>query len=294
MPYDVNIFQQDLKAVKNSLEKDDFDNLNIFANRVMSNSYIFNDLEKMICGFMLKDLALILLPLEQVKSSKSKSTAKALAAGFFKKIYDQSKDQISTENLWSEYYKFSNAVRVNTLTEHEDVAYSGENNEFTHEAVKILLTKLEEKKNNLLNPSSLLLNGILNEIIRLYKVHGGQLSDEFAYALIAALERCHNYITAILGNTETFEEEVNSKIIPEIQKITEIMKKVEENGGKWIREIDEKIFQLSKQWREYFVLYMEYGKTAKERVIRIPDESRKKLTEAIARSLEEELPRKNR
>jgi len=176
----------------------------------------------------------------------------------------------------------------------EATLHSGKNPEFTHQAVDILLEKLDQDKQKLLDPNCLLLKAILNEISRLDKVHGGELSDEFTFALITAVDRCYEYISSILGNTDKFENEVNTQVIPEIQKIIEIVKKVEENNGKWIPDVDSKLFELGSKWREYFLLYMEHGQPVKDKVIRIPDESRKKLTEAIARSLEEELPKKNK
>src|SRR6267143_437481 len=293
MSYDGTIFKQDLKAIMNALGKDDFESLNIYANRIMSNAHIFKDSERMICGLLIKDLALTLYPLAVQKSPKPKSTAKALAAGFLRKIYDQ-QENVSTENLWSEYHTFSNKVNDSLLKEHEESAYSGNNAEFTHAAVKILIKKLSQNKQKLCDPNCLLFKGILNEISRLYKVHGGELSDEFAYALITALDRCYEYIVSIFGNTAGFEKEVDTRIMPEIEKILSIMENVERQQGRWINEIDSKLFELCSQWREYFLLYMEHGEPAKEKVVRLPEESRKKLTEAIARSLEEELPKKNR
>ena len=291
--YDANIFQQDLKAAMNALEKDDYDNLNIFANRIMSNAHLAGGKEQMVCGIMLKDLALTLLPLPQKKNAKSKSTAKALAAGFLKKMYEQ-REEISTENLWIEYNVFGNSVLHHMLTDYEESAYSGKNSEFTHGIVKILLEKLDQEKAKLIDPGCLLLKGILNEISRLSKVHTCELSDEFAFALITALDRCYDYIVFVYRETDEFVNEVKTKIIPEIEKIIEIMKKVETNNGNWISDIDLKLFELSNKWRDYFLSYMELGSPVKEKMIRIPNESRKKLTEAIARSLEEELPTKNK
>ena len=293
MSYNGAIFQQDLKATMKALEKDDFENLNIFANRVMSNSHIFQDSGRMICGFLIKDLALTLLPLGQKKSTKTKSTTKALAIGFLKKIHDQPSDKIDTKNLWSEYHTFSNNTSSTLFTEYEEGSYSGKNPEFTHKAVNILLEKLEENKTKLFYPNCLLLKGILNEIARLYKVHGGDLYDVFAHALITSLDRCYEYIQMIITNGE-FESEVKTRILPEIQRIIEIMKNIENNDGRWIPDVDEELFKLCSQWRNYFLLYMEHGQQAREKVVRIPEESRKKLTEAIARSLEEELPKKNK
>ena len=295
MPYTNSVFQQDLKAVKNALEKEDFHNLNIFANRIMSNSYIFKDPSRMICGLILKDLALTLLPLGSSKKTKSVGTAKALAAGFFKKLYEQSKSEISTKDLWSDYHEFSNATKRHLMDEHEEAGYIEEDPKFTHEAVNVLLSKLKEQRECLLSPRCLLLKGILNEIGRLYKVHGGELSDEFVFALITSLDRCYEYITDIFGDNDSiFVEKVSSIIQPEVDKIFDIIKKIENNNGSWIPDVDEELFKLSGMWREYFVLYMEHGQPAKETSIRLPEESRKKLTEAIARSLEEELPKKNK
>jgi len=293
MSYGEVILKQDLMAAMKSLDKDDFDNLNIFANRIMSNSYIFEDREKMICGFLIKDLALTLLPLGQKKNSKAKGVTKALAIGFLKKIYDQTANPINTENLWSEYHKFSNSVSNSTFMESEEGSYSGKNPEFTNNAVNILLVKLEENKTKLIKPNCLLLKGILNEIGRLYKVHGGDLHDEFAHALITSLDRCYEYIQMTTTGVE-FENEVKTRILPEIQRILEIMKKINDNNGKWMSDVDEEIFKLCAWWRDYFLLYMEHGQQIKDKVIRIPEESRAKLTEAIARSLEEELPKKNK
>jgi hypothetical protein len=49
-------------------------------------------------------------------------------------------------------------------------------------------------------------------------------------------------------------------------------------------------------WREYYLFYMEKGEVSQERktTVMLPEESRRKLTEAVARTLEQELPRKNK
>jgi len=296
MPYDMAIFQQDLKAARNALEKDDLENMNILGNRVMSNCHIFNEKRYFLVGFLLKDMAATLLPLKNSKVPKAASTARALTAGVFRKLSDYAKGDIQSADLWKEYHEFSNKVRPFILLEFEEGAYGGDSSNFTHESIQLLLKKLEDNKDRLLEPNCILLKGMINEISRLHKAHGSKLHDEFAAALIVMLDRCYDYIAQISETKEIFENNIKNVIHAHLGECLRILKESEEKGGIWQQQIDDELFALVKIWREYFLFYMEKGEVVQQRktTVMLPDESRKRLTEAIARTLEDELPKKNK
>jgi hypothetical protein len=54
MPYENNVFKLDLRAIQRALERHDFDNLNIFSNRIMSNAYLLNGMQYALPGFIIK------------------------------------------------------------------------------------------------------------------------------------------------------------------------------------------------------------------------------------------------
>lgn len=297
MPYDAEVLQQDLKAAKNALEKDDLENFNIIGNRIMSNCHLFDEKQYFLLGFMIKDIANTLLPLKYSKNAKAVSTAKILTAGIFKKIFDySSKVSASSAELWNEFHDFNNKVRRFTMLEFEEDAYTGERPDVTHEAIQILFKRLEENKEKLLEPNCLLLKGIINEISRLHKVHGSTLHDEFASAFVVMLDRCYDYIVQVSNDQSAFQREVRSVIFPNIEQSLRILRESESKEGAWQQQIDDTLFALVNRWREYFLIYMEKGAVTSQQktTVMLPDESRKKLTEAIARTLEDEMPKKNK
>jgi hypothetical protein len=79
------------------------------------------------------------------------------------------------------------------------------------------------------------------------------------------------------------------EILPHVSEIVHALDQADQKN-EWVAEIDKILWDLTKRWREYFIKYLEVGRfVSVEREMPLPEEAKKRLTEAVARSLEKEI-----
>jgi len=291
MPYDFKAFRQDLLASIKALEEEDFRNMNIYSNRIMGNA-IFGDNGKLaLPGFFLKEIALVVGNIKTLKPTAPFSTAKTLATKYTNELFKQTNQPNFNEiDLWTQYHEFLNEIRKFTMDSLEEKAYTSPNQSFTREAFDWLISFLDKHKDILNSPKNLLLKGIINEMNRLYKVHGVQLIDIYSMSLITALSRCNDYIEISARSESDFEKKVKTEILPYVEKTVLILRQKPPD----IHLVNDLLWTLIRVWREYFIQYMERGLELRvvsepEKTIELPEETRKKLTETITKSLEKDV-----
>ncbi len=287
MSYDLEAYKQDFKAAQLALEAEDFELMNIFANRMMANASIFKDSKFALPGFFLKDIALALLPLKERRSPTPLVTAKNVTESYVKELFENTKEgKFSLKHLWESYLDFYNRVRVTLLNEQEKESYIKEMPNFTHIAYQRLLEFLDANKELLHHKRCRLLAGIINEMDRISRAHGIELADLLIRSLIVSLNRCYEYVSTTSDSQEEFTKRVKEEIlhyIPRILQVTEIIEKS-------VEEANSLLWELIDQWREYFMKYMEIPRPilVKERE-ELPEEVRKRLIEGVAKALEKEV-----
>jgi hypothetical protein len=277
--------QEDLKSVQRSCEADDFENMNVFANRMMSNAVIESDRKFMLIGFLLKDSAIEMLQLRGAAKDGAISTAKSLVTRFAQNLDDLSRRaDFDEEAMWNEYVDLSERIRRFHLLPVEEKAYSA-NREFTRKVANWMLDHLTSNQELLLEPKSRLLKGCLNEIGRAYRVHGADRREIVIFSLLTALDRVYSYARfAYLKGTELDTRRMQDTIFPYLDRISKVV-----SGEIQAKTVDDILCELIAKWREAFVNYMELREVsgmAVERGVQLPEETKKKITEAITSSLE--------
>ena len=280
---------QDIAAVKGAFGKDDFRTAHILANRIMSNA-VFLEASKqepfLLAGFFSKDVATELMRIAASGKVPPISTAKTAALPFLTEVVEPlSSGTFNIETFWQTYEKYSDRIRKYGNLEIEDKVYT-ENKPFMREATNWLLNYLAREKQVLYDSRNAILEGMLNEMIRVYRSHGASIRELVIVGLLTYLQRTYAYIRLVFAKPDgsISEEKVKSEIMPHVDFITSTPAE-----GYPLPEATKKLCKLIVAWREYFIRYLEIPQASPaqmERGVELPEETRKKITEAITKSLE--------
>ncbi|MDH5461166.1 MAG: hypothetical protein OEZ29_01630 [Candidatus Bathyarchaeota archaeon] len=283
--------KEDVKAALEAFKNDSFGAMNTLSNRIMANAIFDSDKKLILPGFFLKDVAFVFGTLKIREKATAFSTAKSYGFKYVKEIDKLVTDPIDDDKLWKGFHDFHRNIRKFQMSDFEEASYS-ENIEFTKKAFNWLLDYMDKEKNVLFEANNLFLDGIINEMSRILRVHSGELTDIFALSLIRALERYYDYFRRkyTIPSKGVDQKRVINEIFPFIGKIRSIY--TEKKGASEVGEI---LWELVKGWREFFIQYMELP-TARlrlekevERGIELPAEVKKKLTESVTKTLEKEI-----
>jgi hypothetical protein len=279
------VILQDIKAAIKAFELDDFEWMNIFGNRIMSDALFGDDGKLALPGFFLKHVAITYMRLKASLSSSKFSEAKEVGKKYLATLSRFSMESAEDE-LWENFHKFNNDIRKYIITDIEREVYK-EDPRIVHNIFKWLIKYLDDKKDVLFHPNNLFLKGILNEMDRLSKVYGCDLKDTYAISLLIALDRYFDYFQIAYRTLtgEVDKDKVRSMVFPYIRKIVELFSSENVEA----QAVDNILWELIRGWREFFIHYMEWPRRAPERTIELPEEYRKKLAEYIAKALEKEL-----
>jgi len=277
----LEVIEQDVKAAYSAFKNDDFTDMNIFANRIMSNALLSEDPRFTLVGFFMKEMARIYGSIKARKDLSTFSTAKSLGDVYIKSI----KLKGSINELWEQYHQFYNRVREHRHDEYEKESYK-ENIEFTRFAFRWLIKKLNEDRNTLFNENNQFMRGIINEMDRILKVHGGELVDLYALSLAKALQLYYEYV-------EYFSKDERRKVIeksvfPYIDDITKTLLQDAVDP----KEVALLLQRMIVDWRICFIHFMErpeFVPIEREKRVPITEETKKKISETVAKALEEEV-----
>jgi hypothetical protein len=279
--------QQDLKAIILALDEDDFENTNIFANRLMSDATIVGDKKHLLIGFFSKDVAAEMMELRAMKKATALATAKAHAAMFLSKMNDYSKMQAFEEQeIWNEYVVLSDKLRKFHLTSNEEKAYD-DDKEFTHKIAAWLQEHLRKERDVLVESKGQLLKGTLSELGRAYRLFGAEKPEIILLSLLMALDRVSDYVRFAHQSPDGIINSENAKaeLHPYLDRILEIM----QAKSMEITKVNELLSELIVKWREAFINYLDvphFVKVPVEKGVQLPEETKKKITEAVTKALE--------
>src|SRR3989338_8542608 len=157
-------FPEDLDAYGIAIKEKDFKWANIFANRIMSNSYLFDQKETGIIGHVLKEIASDGINLQQKKDPKQLSDysqkSRHVVGGIITML---EKNQIDCDEVWQLYNNHQKATNKMFQSEIEQTAYPKTNEVFSISIIDKLTELLEKHSDILLEPQNNLFKGILNE-----------------------------------------------------------------------------------------------------------------------------------
>jgi hypothetical protein len=285
------IVRCDIEASIKAFEANDFENMNMFTNRSMANAILGEDKKLVLPGFFMKELVIIFGALEARggREQHAFSTAKTRGLAYVKLLSQTISEKDFDENkLWAEFHEANSELGKFLMNEFEEETYK-EDNTFSEYAFKWLMDFLEKEKHTLSRPENMLLKGILNDMDRIFRIHGGTLHETYAFSLVRALSRYYDYfIVAHRKNDGTIDEEkIQSMIFPHVEKIKS-MYLTKETKALAVTEV---LWELVKGWRELFIEYMELRRPTieVERGVELPEEAKRKITESITKSLEKEV-----
>jgi hypothetical protein len=276
-----SIILQDYKATLSAFDKDDFSLVNIFANRIMTNAVIGAEPKYTLIGFFLKEVSRIYGRIKSRQEHTAFFTAKSHGDNYVKSL--NLDDDIQT--IWKKHLIFLNKVREYYKNEFETGNYE-DNEEFSTYVFDWLIKKLDTDKDILYNKNNYFFKGILNEMNRIFNLHGGGIKELYALTLIRALDFYHNYLSI-------FNEVERIKIIKEdlmlhVEKTITVLSKADLNSD----EVTYLLQNIIRDWRNFFIHFMEFRQlipVPKREGVQITEETRKKISETVTKALEEEM-----
>lgn len=281
----------DIEASVKAFKENDFENMNIFANRSMANAILGEDKRLVLPGFFMKEFTIIFGSLEARggREAPAFSIAKTRGLTFVQQLSQTiSKEDFAEDTLWNEFHTANAELSGFLMSKFEEGTYK-EDKIFSARAYKWLVDFLEKEKETLLKPRNSLLKGVLNDMDRIFRIHGGALPETYAFSLVRALDRYYDYFTrANEKNDGTLDEEkISAGIFPYIGKIKKLYSTAETKAP----AVTEVLWELVKGWRELFIKYMELRRplVEVERGVELPEEAKKKITESVTKSLEKEV-----
>lgn len=281
------VIAEDMKAAIEAFKEDSFDNVNVFANRAMSNAIFGDDRKIFLPGFFLKDVAFTFGFLKSRKTASAFSTAKSHGFSYIESL-GKSLTSLDEEQLWKDFQVYSERIRKFEMTDWEEKSYS-DNARFTSESYKWLLAYLQSHKAVLSDPRNFLIKGIINEMTRVYRVHSATLHDIVLLCLMIALDRNYDYACKVWNRPDARiidEKQMKELILPSVDKIIALS-----NQEFKIEEADAVLWDLVKTWREFFIQFGELlpPGIALQKGIELPEDLKKKLTESLTKALEKEM-----
>ncbi|KKM13812.1 hypothetical protein LCGC14_1712450, partial [marine sediment metagenome] len=181
----IKILQQDINACVELFEKNNFQVINIIANRYLENCLIFNEYQLCLPGVFIKemvnDYAIII---NSPDKSKRIQSAKVFGERLISKIRDFFKD-LNEDNLWNEFYKYNLSI-IEFLRDEIDLIYL-RNPLFSSQAFNFLLNYVENHEDYLYMIKNKFLEGILSFMVRVIRNHNFNLKELMLYVYIKFL-----------------------------------------------------------------------------------------------------------
>jgi len=289
--YSETVFRGDLDAYGISIKEKDFKEANIYANRIMSNAYLFDQETLGITGFILKEFVEDGLNLQQRKENEiisdyGKKTSRVV--GRVISMLDE--NGISLKELWEIYSENQLSTHKMFMSKIEQNAYVKLNPNFSQQAIKKLMELLQKKTKLLSYIQNNFLGGILNEIGRFSKVYGLTKDDEHFVCLLRMLHRIDNYVHST-STPRDYTKRSESEIIPFADEILTIYNSRTDSDPKE-KEIDSLLWKIIKIWRLYFIEYTDIGTpiySVRQEKLKSKEEEESELVDEVTKHIENEL-----
>jgi hypothetical protein len=293
---DLDLIETLIQDLKTSLEvfiSENYELVNILANRFMANCLFGDNYKIFLPGFYLKEINQFYSEFKQSKEARAFGSSKSLGEQFIKFLINNFGKDLNEEKFWEEYYNFSSSIYSYNKSEIENKTYK-ENKSFTKRVTSFLREFLMKNQNILMDLKNNVLGGVLNELSRVFRTYNFDLEDLLFYSIISALIRYYDYVlfrNYDRSNDKLDVESVKTEILP----ILDSIKKLFESKVN-IQEFDVLLWTIIKSWRENFILYTEiaYPKIMKkqiEKTITLPQETKDLIQESILEKLEKKVSR---
>lgn len=274
------IIQQDVKAAYSAFQNDDFRLVNIYANRIMTNSIFDKKPHLTLIGFFLKEVARIHDRMKAYKDLTTFATAKSIGDTYIKTVNVES----GINKFWEEYDNFYNRIRKYEQDKYEKESYK-DNTEFTHLTFRWLLDRLNKDRAVLFNHNNQFVRGILTEMDRIFRAHGGDRVDLYAFSLLRALELYSGYINYF--SKDERNEFITKSMFTYIDDIVKTMSKDHVDPT----DVTILLRRIILDWRVCYIRFMERPRLVpiEEKKVPITEETKKRISKSVEKALEEEV-----
>jgi hypothetical protein len=284
------VIKSDFNMASVAFNSGNYELMNIFANRLMSNALFGDNKLYSMYGVFIKEVAIDFLFLEKSVVEKIVPHGKK----FFNEILpllDSTK--IDVTKIWDIYYEYIKETRKFFILDVEKKNYL-EDPEITRGMINYIFNEMLKTNENLLDENSVILKGFLNELVRLINVYGISQRDVIIFILIRVFDRYFDY--AIFSSTSQSKgidkELLDKKISPFMDRIRELYNISDKKEYSALTPIaSELICDIIIEWRKYFIKYLEIGRIAQKesRKIELSEDSKKKISETIATALQKDI-----
>ncbi|GAJ03156.1 unnamed protein product, partial [marine sediment metagenome] len=233
-------------------EKDNFNLMNIAANRLMENSIFLENEEIFLISAILKDMA---NDYESIiaKNISILNSSKVIGKKMIAMIKANFNNEIDITKLWEEFQTFTENINEFQKDELESEVYS-RNTEFTSITFKKMLKLLEENKEILKKKHNSLFNGILGVMIRIMKNHSCTLKETMVYLYFKLFSLLYNYVLEKNYNQnekEISEEDYKEFLDPHVNFII----KHYLNNNIDFKKFNSELWLIGKKYRQLYLLY---------------------------------------
>ena len=254
----------------------------------MSDSATTEDRQHAFIGFIIKHIALNCLNLQPIVPNNNFSEVKLIGVEFINTLLEDYED-ISPEELFNRLHEFNVQSKPYYVPEaHRDIYEA--NSEISDSFRMLLLTILENQKVMLSDPGNNLFNGLISELDRTCKSYGYEPKDTMLFSVLVALERYYGYFrlqyTQGVDQHEIIDsEKVNSIVIPYIDRLQALVNEPGLNYDAFVGLL----WELIQGWREYFIVYGQLPEDISRKPVKLPEESKKKLSEVFSKAIQKEI-----
>lgn len=246
----ITILQQDINVCVDLFEKNNFQRINIIANRYLENCLIFNEYQLCLPGVFIKDMVNDYLNIiTNPDKLKKINSAKVVGEQLLSKIRDFFKD-LNEVNLWNDFYKYN--ISFNKFLRDEIDAHYLKNPQFSSQSFKFLLNYIENHKNYLYVTNNKFLEGILDIMVRVIRNHYFNLNELMIYVYIKFLSFLYKYFYYENFSGKQLNREKLKEDLSIYLKYINSLKAKEEID---INDFNKNLWEVVKKWREMYIFY---------------------------------------
>lgn len=278
----------DLKACWEAFEADNFGEMVIFSNRFLSNTVLFESKSFFLPGFILRMVAIDFQKLQGrgLPHTAAKPTASPL--------FDRLENFLTSEDAdiaspWSVFYEYAAASRSYHMNDIERKVYR-DIPAASGTAVRWALELVEDESPRMTHPSSAFVKGILNELKRMFRVHGFELADLCLYSILTAFDWYFEYVQYEASLPEGYDEQTVKESVTWLRDRLKEAFTTQTAGSVSVEAVSDALWQIVVRWRESFAyFFMLPVPVAQETRIELPAEIRKRLGKVVGEALKKEL-----
>jgi hypothetical protein len=282
------IVKQDFAATRAAFEDRDYPQMNIFANRLMSNVIFGDHNEKMFAlpGFFMKDVAVDFVTMRDEAAQDELRKIASLAVDAINKILQP---DFEVGRFWSIYLGYIRNVFKITMLPVEVRSYK-ENTHFTNQAILFLAKELFEG-DSVFQHNGLTIRGFLQEADRLMRCHGANDRDIILFLLVQVINWLSDYywIASSSPDGTISLDRFRSRLVPFLGRV-KAWNDAETEQSPYANATNILCDGLM-EWRLCFIRYLEKGRQSieSERKIELPIDTKKRIGDTIAEALRKDV-----